>query len=145
MNDKEFSGYKGEALEAIKKAEVEIGDMICVTRLCVRRNSDSPLRIRRRQARRHQTEKRLQHRHTHNTKHKNTENRQRNKTSLCFSSTPRTESTAAESRHNKHRRNHSQPRGLPNRRRKSSPNSKRSIRRRARTSQHSAHRRANIA
>ncbi len=32
MNDKEFSGYKGEALEAIKKAEVEIGDMIRVTK-----------------------------------------------------------------------------------------------------------------
>ena len=32
MNDKEFSGYKGEALEAIKKAEVEIGDMIRATK-----------------------------------------------------------------------------------------------------------------
>ena len=28
MSEKEFSGYKGEALEAIKKAEAEIGDMI---------------------------------------------------------------------------------------------------------------------
>ena len=28
MSEKEFSGYKGEAREAIEKAEVEIGDMI---------------------------------------------------------------------------------------------------------------------
>ncbi|NWG11505.1 Glu-tRNA(Gln) amidotransferase subunit GatD, partial [Candidatus Bathyarchaeota archaeon] len=28
MSEKEFSGYRGEALEAIKKAEVEIGDVI---------------------------------------------------------------------------------------------------------------------
>jgi len=32
MSEKEFSGYKGEALEAIKRAEVEIGDMIRVTK-----------------------------------------------------------------------------------------------------------------
>jgi hypothetical protein len=33
MGKKEkFSGYKGEALEAIKKAEAEIGDVIRITR-----------------------------------------------------------------------------------------------------------------
>jgi glutamyl-tRNA(Gln) amidotransferase subunit D len=32
MSDKELSGYRGEALEAIKKAEAEIGDLIRLTR-----------------------------------------------------------------------------------------------------------------
>jgi glutamyl-tRNA(Gln) amidotransferase subunit D len=32
MSGKEFSGYKDEALEAIKRAEVEIGDMIRITK-----------------------------------------------------------------------------------------------------------------
>ena len=33
MNEeKESSGYKGEALAAIKKAEAEVGDMIRITR-----------------------------------------------------------------------------------------------------------------
>ncbi|MEM3698183.1 MAG: Glu-tRNA(Gln) amidotransferase subunit GatD, partial [Candidatus Bathyarchaeia archaeon] len=32
MNEKEFSGYRGEALEAIKRARAEIGDLIRITK-----------------------------------------------------------------------------------------------------------------
>ena len=65
MSQNEDSGYKGEALEALKKAECEVGDIIRV-------NGEGktyegiliPRSIRRRHSHCGQDEKRLQHRNS---------------------------------------------------------------------------------
>ena len=145
MSEKaESSGYKGEALNALKKAGCEVGDIIRLSgdgkvyegiliprsetgdgkHIVVKLKSGYNIGVR----------------VTPNIKIEKVGKRKQ--TLFCRACTAPAKARTAKSCHNEHRRNHSQPRRLPHRRRKVRTISQRLIRRGPRTQRHRAGRHA---
>ena len=66
MSELEDSGYKGEALQLLKQADCNVGDILKITSKGKDLRGHLNPTLRRRHSHHHQDEKRLQHRHRSN-------------------------------------------------------------------------------